>query len=54
MISMIRPQCREYVLKSSFGFSVEKLPQEQEQMIQDFINRLLYISAESPAVINRY
>ena len=32
----------------------EKLPQEQEQMIQDFINRLLYISAESPSVINRY
>ena len=32
----------------------EKLPDVQEKMISDFIHRLTYISAESPAVISRY
>ena len=48
MISMIRPQCREYVLKSSFGFSVEKLP--QEQIPADFFQELpgRFTAAELP------
>lgn len=32
----------------------EKLPHEQDKMIDDFLRRLNYISAESPAVITRY
>ena len=32
----------------------EKMPDEQEKMMDDFIRRLHYISAESPAVITRY
>ena len=48
MISMIRPQCREYVLKSSFGFSVEKLP--QDQIPADFFQELpgRFTAAELP------
>ena len=32
----------------------EKIPSEQENMIENFIARLNYISTESPAVINKY
>lgn len=51
MISMIRPEAREYVLKSSFGFSIEKLP--QEEVSADFFQELpdRFTAAELPCYL---
>ena len=38
MISMIRPKVQDYVRKSSFGFAVEKMP--QEEISADFFQEL--------------
>ena len=51
MISMIRPQVQSYVRNSSFGFSVEKMP--QEGIPSDFFLELpeRFSAAEIPAYL---
>ncbi|MBQ9771627.1 MAG: hypothetical protein IJW23_07360 [Lentisphaeria bacterium] len=51
MISMIRPHVQNYVRKSSFGFSVEKMP--QEGIPSDFFLELpeRFSAAEIPAYL---
>ena len=51
MISMIRPKVQDYVRKSSFGFAVEKMP--QEEISADFFQELpeRFSAAEFPVVL---
>ena len=52
MISMIRPNVQDYVRKSSFGFTVEKMP--QEGLSADFFQELpeRFSAAEIPAFLS--
>ena len=51
MISMIRPKVQDYVRKNSFGFAVEKMP--QEEISADFFQELpeRFSAAEFPVVL---